>query len=99
LAKAIASFERTLVTPDSPFDLYKRGNKKAMSEAALRGMKLSGRIGCTSCHNGDNFNGEGFKMGEGNYQPFPQIPGSKYDKQYDLLSDLGRFEVTKKARR
>ncbi len=95
LAKAIASFERTLITPDSAFDLYKRGNKKAMSEAAVRGMKLVEEIGCTACHTGPNFAGEGLKMGEGNYQPFPQIPGSKYDKQYDLLSDKGRFEVTK----
>ncbi len=96
-AKAIASFERTLVTPNSPFDKYKKGNKKAMSASAVKGMKLVDEIGCTSCHVGDNFNGEGFKMGEGNYQPFPQIPGSKYDKQYDLLSDTGRFEVTKNA--
>lgn len=94
-AKAIASFERTLITPNSPFDKYKKGNKKALSASAIKGMKLVEEIGCTSCHVGDNFNGEGFKMGEGNYQPFPQIPGSKYDKQYDLLSDLGRYEVTK----
>jgi cytochrome c peroxidase len=95
LAKAIASFERTLITPDSPFDLYKRGNKKALSAAALRGMKLVDEVGCTACHTGVNFAGEGFKMGEGNYQPFPQITGSKFDKQYDLLSDKGRYEVTK----
>lgn len=95
LAKAIAAFERTLVTPNSPFDLYKRGNKKALSPAALRGMKLVEEVGCTSCHTGPNFNGEGFKMGEGNYQPFPQIPGSKYDKQYKLTEQLGRYDVTK----
>ncbi len=96
LARAIASFERTLITPDSPFDLYKNGNKKAMTPAAVRGMVLVHQIGCTSCHGGANFNGEGFAMGEGNYQPFPQVPGSVYDKQYDLVSDLGRYEVTKK---
>lgn len=96
LAKAIASFERTLVTPNSPFDRYKRGNKKALSKSAIRGMKLVEEIGCTSCHTGPNFNGEGFKMGEGNYQPFPQIPGSKYDKMYDITEDLGRYTVTKK---
>lgn len=94
-AKAIASFERTLITPNSPFDKYKRGNKKAMTASAIKGMKLVEEIGCTSCHVGDNFNGEGFKMGEGNYQPFPQIPGSKYDKQYEITRDLGRFDVTK----
>ncbi len=96
LARAIASFERTLVTPDSAFDLYKSGNKKALSPAAIRGMVLVHQVGCTSCHGGANFNGEGFKMGEGNYQPFPQVPGSAFDKQYDLLSDKGRYEVTKK---
>ena len=95
VAKAIASFERTLITPDSAFDLYKRGNKKAMPEAALRGMKLVEEIGCTACHTGPNFNGEGFKMGEGHFQPFPLNPGSKYDQQYDLLADKGRYDVTK----
>jgi cytochrome c peroxidase len=96
LAKAIATYERTLVTLNSPFDRYKKGNKKALSEQQVRGMKLVEEIGCTSCHTGENFNGEGFKMGEGHYQPFPQIPGSIYDKKYDLLSDKGRYQVTKK---
>jgi cytochrome c peroxidase len=97
LARAIAAYERTLVTPNSAFDKYMKGNKKAMTAQQIRGMKLVDEIGCTSCHTGANFSGEGFKMGEGNYQPFPQIPGSEYDKKYDLLSDLGRYEVTKKA--
>jgi cytochrome c peroxidase len=95
-AKAIAAYERTLITPNSPFDKYMKGNKKAMTPQQIRGMKLVDEIGCTSCHTGVNFAGEGFKMGEGHYQPFPQIPGSKYDKMYDLTSDLGRYEVTKK---
>jgi cytochrome c peroxidase len=95
VAKAIATYERTLITPNSPFDKYIRGNKKAMSTQQIRGMKLIEEIGCTACHTGDNFNGEGLKMGEGNYRPFPQIPGSKFDKMYDLTTDLGRFEVTK----
>lgn len=96
-AKAIAAYERTLITPNSPFDKYMKGNKKAMTAQQIRGMKLVDEIGCTSCHTGVNFAGEGLKMGEGNYQPFPQIPGSKYDKMYDLTSDPGRYEVTKKA--
>ena len=97
LVKAIATYERTLVTPNSPFDKYLKGNKKALSPSQVRGYKLVQEIGCTSCHAGETFAGEGFKMGEGNYQPFPQVPGSKYDKMYDITSDLGRFEVTKKA--
>lgn len=95
MAKAIATYERTLVTPNSPFDKYLQGNKKAMTAQQIRGMKLVDEIGCTSCHTGPIFAGEGQKIGEGNFQPFPQIPGSKYDKMYDLTSDLGRFEVTK----
>jgi cytochrome c peroxidase len=96
-AMAIAAYERTLITPNAPFDKYIKGNKKAMNAQQIRGMKLVDEIGCTSCHTGVNFAGEGFKMGDGNYQPFPQIPGSKFDKMYDLTSDLGRFEVTKKV--
>jgi cytochrome c peroxidase len=95
LAKAIATYERTLVTPNSAFDKYIRGNKKALTAQQVRGMKLVEEIGCTSCHAGPNFAGEGLKMGEGNYKPFPQVPGSKFDKMYDLTSDLGRYEVTK----
>lgn len=95
--KALAAYERTLITPNAPFDRYLKGNKKALTAQQIRGMKLVDEIGCTSCHTGVNLNGDGFKMGEGNYQPFPQIPGSKYDKMYDLTSDLGRYEVTKKV--
>jgi cytochrome c peroxidase len=94
MAKAIAVYERTLITPNSPFDKYMKGNKKAMSPQQVRGMKLVDQIGCTSCHTGVNFAGEE-KMGVGNYKPFPQIPGSKFDKMYDLTKDLGRYEVTK----
>lgn len=94
MAKAIAVYERTLITPNSPFDKYMKGNKKAMTPQQIRGMKLVDEIGCTSCHTGVNFSGEE-AMGVGNYKPFPQIPGSKYDKMYDITKDLGRFEVTK----
>lgn len=96
IAKAIASYERTLITPNSPFDKYMKGDKKAMTAQQIKGMKLVEEIGCTSCHNGVNFAGDGFKMGEGHYQPFPQIPGSEFDKKYDIMADLGRYEVTKK---
>lgn len=96
VAKAIASYERTLITPNSPFDKYMKGDKKAMTAQQIKGMKLVEEIGCTSCHNGVNFAGDGFKMGEGHYQPFPQIPGSEFDKKYDIMADLGRYDVTKK---
>lgn len=51
-AKAIASFERTLVAGDSPFDRYfYGGDPKAMSEAAIRGFRVfTGQGRCVSCH-------------------------------------------------
>jgi len=53
-ARAVAVFERNdLVDTQSPFDLYMRGDKKAMSDSAVRGLKVfSGKGGCIECHNG-----------------------------------------------
>jgi len=51
MAKAIGAFERTLLTPDSPFDKYVRGEGK-IDPAAIRGMKKVDDIGCTACHSG-----------------------------------------------
>ncbi len=52
--KAIATFERAeVISRDSPFDQYMRGDKSAMSEAALRGRALfEGKAECIQCHNG-----------------------------------------------
>jgi len=59
MAKAIAAFERTLNTPDAPFDLYVQG-KGDISKAAKRGMKKVAEIGCTSCHAGPLFTNNEF---------------------------------------
>ncbi|MDH4121619.1 MAG: c-type cytochrome [Deltaproteobacteria bacterium] len=95
IAKAIAAYERTLVTPNSPFDQYKKGKKNAMSAQAIRGMKAVEELGCTTCHSGPNFAGPAMKTGEGFYQAFPMFPGSEYEKKYHLTDDKGRYEVTK----
>lgn len=59
IVKAIAAFERTIVCSDSPFDLYMRGNKDAMTPLQVEGMKLFvGKAGCVKCHNGANFTDE-----------------------------------------
>ncbi|MFQ5629870.1 MAG: cytochrome-c peroxidase, partial [bacterium] len=51
--RSIAAFERTLVQTDTPFDLYMRGGKSALSEKAKKGMVLfQGKAGCIRCHNG-----------------------------------------------
>ncbi|MDX1811818.1 MAG: cytochrome-c peroxidase, partial [Gammaproteobacteria bacterium] len=96
IAKAIATYERTLITPNSPFDRYMRGDKSAMSTAAVRGMNTVEELGCTSCHNGPNFSGPQMPAGSGFFQKFPTYP-SKYDKKYKFSADLGRYNVTKDA--
>lgn len=95
LAKAIASYERTLITGGSPYDQYLKGNKKALSASAVRGMGLVQSVGCTSCHSGPVFAGPPLPVGTGFFQKFPMFPGSDYDKKYELTQDKGRFEVTK----
>ncbi|MFT4578756.1 MAG: cytochrome c peroxidase [Nitrospinales bacterium] len=56
LAMAIATFERTLVTSKTAYDLYWQGEKDAMSSAAIRGMDLfSGKAKCSICHSGPFF--------------------------------------------
>ncbi len=96
IAKAIAAYERTLITPNSPFDRYLRGDKDALSESAKRGMKLVEKVGCTACHNGPNFAGPELPTGQGFFQKFPTYTDNKYVKKYDLMADKGRYEVTKK---
>ena len=55
LGKAMASFGRSLVSNNSPFDRYKRGDRSAMTAAQLEGMERFERVGCTECHNGPMF--------------------------------------------
>jgi cytochrome c peroxidase len=60
IVKAIAAFERTLVSGDSPFDRYLyRDDRGAMPEPAVRGMTLffSDRLRCAGCHAGFNLSG------------------------------------------
>jgi cytochrome c peroxidase len=61
IGKAIAAFERTIISDNSPFDQYIAGNKLAMSPAAIRGLTLfKGKANCTSCHDGANFTDDSF---------------------------------------
>lgn len=61
LASAIASFERTIVSRNSPFDMYLQGDKQAISPAAVRGIKLfQGKANCIACHQGPNLTDDSF---------------------------------------
>ncbi len=56
IGKALAAFQRTLITGDSPFDRFAfNGEKNAISESAKRGWKLfTGAAQCANCHTVDN---------------------------------------------
>jgi cytochrome c peroxidase len=78
LAKAIATYERTVVSERAPFDAWIDGDEKAISEDAKRGFVLfNGKAQCAACHEGWNFTNEGFQdiglasedVGRGQYLP------------------------------
>ena len=84
VAMAIASYERTVLAGNSPYDRYQAGDKTAMSESAVRGMALfndAQKTNCVTCHAGFNFTDESYhNIGVGMDKPNP---------------DWGRFSVTK----
>jgi cytochrome c peroxidase len=85
VAQAIATFERTILSGDSPYDRYQAGDRGALSPEQVRGMGLFfGKAGCARCHRGFNFTDEAYhNSGVGMDRPNP---------------DLGRCTVTKQAK-
>jgi len=96
-AKAVAAFERTLITPNSPYDKYVKGDKNAMSTQQVKGMQTFAASGCTSCHSGAAFNGPKMELGQGFYSKFPTFTDNSYNEKYALSADTGRQEATGKA--
>ncbi|WP_237157942.1 cytochrome-c peroxidase [Shewanella psychrophila] len=63
VVKAIASFERTVVSNNSPFDAWVRGDRLAMTILQIQGFKLfidPGKGNCAVCHSAPNFTDDGF---------------------------------------
>jgi cytochrome c peroxidase len=94
VTQAIATFERTVVSGNSPYDRFKAGDKRAMTKSQIRGtMVFYGRGRCDECHNGLNLNTSG------NFQ-------APYDAQFHNLGvgmdkknpDEGRYDMTKNPR-
>ncbi len=81
VAKAIAAFERTLLTPGAPFDRYLAGDESALTDAQKEGLKLFQDAGCVGCHNGAMLGGSGFAG-------FSHAQGK---------GDMGRAAVTQEA--
>lgn len=85
MAKAIEVYEATLNTPDSPFDRFLKGNRKALDAKATSGLKLFIDKGCVACHSGINIGGSG-------YYPFGVV--AKPAENILPRGDKGRFTVT-----
>jgi cytochrome c peroxidase len=50
IAKAIAAFERTVLSGNSPYDKFKAGDESALNDAQKRGLEVFGKAGCSDCH-------------------------------------------------
>jgi cytochrome c peroxidase len=85
VAKAIASFERTLVSANSPFDRYMSGNQAAISKAAQRGFELfRGKAACVNCH---TYSQE--------HPFFSDFEFHNTGVGWEGTADLGRYEISK----
>jgi len=89
--KAIAAYERTLITPNSPYDKYVSGDKSALTAQQVSSMNNVQELGCTGCHSGPAFNGPGM------FHPFPIHSNPVYAAKYHFKDDKGLAEVTKKS--
>ncbi len=82
IADAIAEYEKTLITPNAPFDKYLRGDENAITAEQKEGYELFKDKGCIACHHGIN-------VGGNLYNKFGVM-------QYVSSKRLGRYEVTKR---
>lgn len=89
ITNAIAEFEKTLITPDSPFDKYLRGNDAALTAQQKRGWQRFKENKCATCHVGKILGGSSF-------EPL----GLKHDFNFGDITaaDIGRMNVTREAR-
>ncbi len=88
IADAIAAYEGALLTLNSPFDRYQRGDKDAISPAAARGFAEFQQLGCASCHQGLAFGGNMYeRIG---------VMGDYFARRGTplTLADSGRYNVT-----
>ena len=84
ITDAIAEYEKTLITPNSPFDLYLKGDKNALTQEQKEGYELFKSKGCITCHHGVNIGGN-------LYNKFGIFEDAN-------TSSLGRFNITHRER-
>ncbi|QBF83860.1 cytochrome-c peroxidase [Shewanella maritima] len=102
ITDAIATFEKTLVTPHSDFDKYLQGDKNAISADAKAGYQVFKDQGCTACHNGPAVGGTMY-MKMGLVKPFhtdnpsegrKAVTGLEADKFVFKVPTLRNIELT-----
>jgi cytochrome c peroxidase len=92
VTKAIATFERTILSGNSPYDRYLAGDKHALSASAKRGLDIFTRSGeCNECHNGPNLTNE--KFSSLGVDPKVQPPDLGLGEITHKRSDNGKFKV------
>jgi cytochrome c peroxidase len=84
---AIATFERSLITPDSRFDRFLRGNRNALSVQEKEGYRLFKENGCSSCH-------QGVLAGGNMFEKFGIVGDYFGDRGHVTKADLGRYNIT-----
>lgn len=84
---AIASYERTLITPNSRFDKYLKGDADAITEVEKLGYQKFKQYGCVACHQGMNVGGNMF-------QTFGAMGDYFKNRGRQTKADLGRYNVT-----
>ena len=92
IAKAIAAFERTVLSGPSPHDRYVAGDRSAMPPSAVRGLRLfNGKARCRTCHGGPMLSDQGFhNIGVGMDRAEPDIGREAVTKD---PKDRGRFKT------
>jgi cytochrome c peroxidase len=85
MAKSIEVFEATLLTPDSSFDRYLKGDREALTLKAQEGLRVFIDKGCVACHGGINVGGAGY---------FPFGVREAPSTEVRPVGDTGRFKVT-----
>ncbi|MEE9130030.1 MAG: cytochrome c peroxidase [Phycisphaerales bacterium] len=92
IGKAIAAFERTIISGNSPYDRYEAGDESALNEAQKRGMEIfMDRANCAVCHTPPTFsNGRFYNAGVGMKEDEPDSGRMAVTKRE---RDFGRFRV------
>lgn len=84
IAKAISTFERVILSGNSPYDRYQAGQRIALTTQQIHGLQVFKRVGCANCHGNFDFSDDRFlNIGIGMDAPSP---------------DMGRYAITHNER-